>query len=38
MKRDTPEGKEFCARYPDIKIVTPVEFLKALRAAQQSGG
>jgi putative PIN family toxin of toxin-antitoxin system len=36
MKRDTPEGKVFCARYPSLKIVTPVEFLEALRASSQA--
>ena len=37
MKRDTPEGKDFCARYPSLKIVTPVEFLEALRASSRAG-
>jgi len=31
MRRDTPEGKEFCARHPDLKIVTPPEFLEEVR-------
>ena len=31
MRADTPEGKDFCARYPRLKIVTPVEFLETLR-------
>lgn len=30
MKQDTPEGKDFCAHYPAIKILTPVEFLREL--------
>jgi putative PIN family toxin of toxin-antitoxin system len=30
MRKDTPEGMEFCARFPNINIVTPPEFLKAL--------
>ncbi len=33
MRNDTPEGKDFCARYPSLKIVTPVKFLEALRAS-----
>jgi putative PIN family toxin of toxin-antitoxin system len=37
MKRDTPEGEDFCGRYPSLKIVTPVEFLEALRASSQAG-
>jgi hypothetical protein len=32
MKQDTPEGREFCARYPGVKILTPPEFLDELRA------
>ena len=32
MNRDTPEGKEFCTRFPSMKIVNPVEFLAALDA------
>jgi putative PIN family toxin of toxin-antitoxin system len=30
MRQDTPEGREFCARFPNIKIVTPPEFLKSM--------
>jgi uncharacterized protein len=30
MKQDTPEGKEFCGRFPRIKIVSPPDFLAAL--------
>ena len=37
MKGDTPEGRDFCARYPGIAIVTPVEFLEALRASSSPG-
>jgi hypothetical protein len=32
MKQDTPEGKEFCARYPNLKIVKPPAFLEELRS------
>ena len=28
MRQDTPEGINFCLRYPHLKILTPVEFLK----------
>jgi putative PIN family toxin of toxin-antitoxin system len=31
MRADTTEGRDFCARYPILKIATPVEFLKVLR-------
>ena len=30
MKRDTPEGEIFCARFPTIAIVTPPAFLTTL--------
>jgi putative PIN family toxin of toxin-antitoxin system len=30
MKRDTPEGEEFCRRFPDLAIVSPPSFLKEL--------
>jgi putative PIN family toxin of toxin-antitoxin system len=30
MKRDTSEGQEFCARFPNIRIVSPAEFLRLL--------
>jgi putative PIN family toxin of toxin-antitoxin system len=33
MRADTPEGREFCARFPGLRIVTPVEFLQAVRAS-----
>jgi putative PIN family toxin of toxin-antitoxin system len=36
MKQDTPEGRDFCTRYPDLAIVTPVEFLEVLRASQET--
>lgn len=38
MKKDTPEGREFCARYPGLEILTPVEFLDEIRTARQEGG
>jgi predicted nucleic acid-binding protein len=31
MDRKTPEGKDFCGRYPDIRILAPPEFLQDLR-------
>jgi putative PIN family toxin of toxin-antitoxin system len=30
MGRDTPEGVDFCSRFPGIKIVAPPEFLTVL--------
>lgn len=33
MKRDTPEGIEFRARFPDLRICTPPEFLRAIEAS-----
>jgi putative PIN family toxin of toxin-antitoxin system len=33
VRQDTPEGKDFCARFPNIRIVTPPEFLSVLDAA-----
>ena len=35
MKQDTPEGKDFCVRYPALKILTPVEFLRELVSQEQ---
>jgi len=32
MKRDTAEGREFCTRFPNITIVSPPDFLVALRS------
>jgi len=34
MKQDTPEGREFCQRFPHIKIVSPVQFLAELRSSR----
>jgi putative PIN family toxin of toxin-antitoxin system len=30
MGQDTPEGREFCRRYPDLTIVDPVQFLRVV--------
>lgn len=30
MRQDTPEGRDFCARFPTIRILTPPEFLAAV--------
>jgi putative PIN family toxin of toxin-antitoxin system len=30
MKRDTPDGREFCGRYPAIRILSPPELLTEL--------
>ena len=30
MKQDTPEGREFCSRFPKIRIVSPPDFLAAV--------
>jgi len=38
MEGDTPEGADFRARYPGLKIVTPVEFLEELRASRPQTG
>ena len=35
MRQDTTEGKDFCARYPSLGIVTPAEFLALLRTPEQ---
>jgi predicted nucleic acid-binding protein len=31
MKQDTPEGKDFCSRFPNTRIVSPPDFLAVLR-------
>lgn len=30
MQKDTPEGEEFCSRFPHLRIITPTEFLTEL--------
>ena len=30
MRRDTPEGKDFCNRFPGLAIVSPPDFLRML--------
>lgn len=30
MRQDTPEGVDFCQRFPDVKIVDPPTFLRAI--------
>lgn len=32
MKADTPEGRDFCSRFPGIRILSPPAFLNALDA------
>ena len=27
MKQDTPEGKEFCMRFPQLRILSPADFM-----------
>lgn len=36
MKRDTPEGEEFCSRFPAIRIANPPAFLGAIEAQKPS--
>lgn len=33
MQQDTPEGRQFCQRFPLLKIVSPPGFLEALANA-----
>lgn len=33
MKCDTPEGREFCGRFPNLRILTPPEFVRAVTDA-----
>jgi putative PIN family toxin of toxin-antitoxin system len=33
MRKDTPEGRLFCEKFPKLKIVSPPEFLHQLRQA-----
>jgi putative PIN family toxin of toxin-antitoxin system len=30
MRRDTPESVDFCTRYPNLRILSPVEFIAAV--------
>ncbi|MDB5319917.1 MAG: pilt protein domain protein [Phycisphaerales bacterium] len=32
MKQDTAEGRDFCARFPKLRIVSPPDFLKLVDA------
>ena len=32
MRRDTPEGIDFCNRFPSLAILNPVDFLQAVRS------
>jgi predicted nucleic acid-binding protein len=34
MKQDTPEGRDFCNRFPWINILSPPDFLNWLRSQQ----
>lgn len=36
MRRDTPEGIEFCDRWPSLTICAPPEFLRGLDASARS--
>lgn len=38
MRRDTSEGREFCSRFPNIKILSPPDFLAAIDARRQVSG
>ena len=38
MEKDTPEGKNFCARYPNLKILTPPKFLEEVRRKRAAEG
>ena len=33
MRQDTPEGLDFCTRFPDVTILSPPDFIKQLRTA-----
>lgn len=35
MDEGTPEGKDFLARFPGLRIIEPVAFLRALASAEQ---
>jgi uncharacterized protein len=34
MRKDTPEGINFCQRFPDVRIVNPIEFVSAIRTEE----
>lgn len=38
MRRDTPEGVDFCSRFPRLRILSPPEFLRALDELRGGGG
>ncbi|MGA2498680.1 MAG: hypothetical protein ABSH20_13120 [Tepidisphaeraceae bacterium] len=35
MRRDTPEGQDFCNRFPDITILDPPAFVRAVQEMHQ---
>jgi putative PIN family toxin of toxin-antitoxin system len=37
MRQDTPEGIEFCRRFPNLRIVDPPAFLRAIEQAARRG-
>ncbi len=38
MRRDTPDGVEFGARFPDVRIVNPPEFVQHVRRSSGTVG
>jgi putative PIN family toxin of toxin-antitoxin system len=37
MRQDTPEGREFCQRFPNLKITDPPTFLREIREIVGTG-
>jgi len=37
MRQDTPEGVDFCRRFPSLRILSPPEFLRELDAPAAAG-
>jgi hypothetical protein len=36
MRGDTAEGRDFCTRFPGIKIINPPDFVGELREAEKT--
>ena len=38
MRQDTPEGRDFCRRFPQLKIVDPPTFVRECHDLEAAGG
>jgi predicted nucleic acid-binding protein len=36
MRKDTPEGVEFCKRFPELRIISPPEFIREIMVIEET--